>query len=362
MENLVTDAFRNPSPAFWAGKRVLVTGHTGFKGSWLSVWLHKLGSTVCGISLPAPTKPSLYQEATINELVISKTLDIRNREALIKVFDHFKPDLTFHLAAQALVRPSYQSPIETFETNVLGTANVLEALRVSDRPGIAVIVTTDKVYENLETGKPFVETDPLGGHDPYSASKAAAELVTASYDASFLNEQGLITATARAGNVIGGGDWAVDRLIPDAIRAWTNHRTLSIRSPHSTRPWQHVLEPLCGYLLLAESLSATPSLGGAYNFGPIPEEAATVRKVIEEAQTHFQFGETTFADTPQVHEAKWLALCPNKAKEFLGYDARWDIERSIQESMLWYQNFYNGKSARELTMQNIADFEATLRS
>ncbi|BCX12095.1 MAG: CDP-glucose 4,6-dehydratase [Thermosynechococcus sp.] len=269
---------------FWQGKRVLITGHTGFKGGWLALWLRELGATLCGISLPPATQPCLFELARVGEGMESHFIDIRDVESLARTVRKFAPQIVVHLAAQPLVRASYRDPLLTFATNIMGTAQVLDSLRGLDSVRVAVFVTTDKVYENREWPYPYRETDSLGGHDPYSASKAASELVVASYREAFLREQGIAVATARAGNVIGGGDWSEDRLIPDAIRAWQSGKQLFVRRPEAIRPWQHVLEPLYGYLVLAERLWDQPHLAGAYNFGPDPAEAATVRAVIEYAR------------------------------------------------------------------------------
>ena len=281
---------------FWHGKRVLLTGHTGFKGGWLALWLHRLGAHVIGISLPPTTSPNLFDLAKINELCDSHFCDIRNIEALTTLVSSAQPEVVFHLAAQPLVRHSYQKPAETFDTNVLGTAHLLDALRGLRSVKAVVMVTTDKVYRNNEWRWPYREDDILGGKDPYSASKAASEIVIASYRDSFLAEQGVAVASARAGNVIGGGDWSADRLIPDTVRSWQKSETLKIRRPNAIRPWQHVLEPLAGYLTLAEQLWKNASLAGAYNFGPPTQEVSTVRDVIELAQTAYGNGTVQYGD------------------------------------------------------------------
>jgi CDP-glucose 4,6-dehydratase len=270
-----------PDPHFWRGKRVLLTGHTGFKGAWLALWLQRLGAQVTGVALPPATEPNLFTLARVEQGVETHFCDIRSAQALALRVRAARPEVVLHLAAQALVRPGYAAPLDTFATNVMGTAHLLDALRGLPEVRVAVVVTTDKVYRNREWAYPYREDDQLGGHDPYSASKAATELVTASYRDSFLAAQGVAVATARAGNVIGGGDWAQDRLLPDAVRAWGAGETLHIRRPHATRPWQHVLEPLAAYLRLAQRLWEQPGLAGAYNFGPLPHEAASVKHVIE---------------------------------------------------------------------------------
>ena len=266
---------------FWRGKRVLLTGHTGFKGSWLALWLKRLGAKVTGIAIEPNTSPSLFELGDIQEGMISHYCDIRNLTKLQILIESVQPEIVFHLAAQPLVRASYKDPLDTFSTNIIGTANILDSLRKVESCKVAVMVTTDKVYRNKEWLYPYRESDALGGYDPYSASKAASEIVISSYRDSFLAQQGLAVGSARAGNVIGGGDWSQDRLIPDAVRAWQAGVALEIRNPKATRPWQHVLEPLAGYLTLAYKLWNQPELVGAYNFGPQPHEVASVRTVIE---------------------------------------------------------------------------------
>lgn len=349
----------NPNPSFWQNKRVLVTGHSGFKGSWMVVWLKQMGAEVCGVSLPPHTNPDLFTLAGIEELCEENHFcDIRDAKLLEKIMVAFQPELVFHLAAQALVRASYADPLATFATNVMGTAHVLEAIRQSPSVKVALLITTDKVYQNREWIWPYREEDPLGGHDPYSASKAASELVIESYHRSFLQDQTKAIASARAGNVIGGGDWSTDRLIPDAIRAWQNKETLHIRHPEAIRPWQHVLEPLSGYLLLAEKLWQQPEQTGAYNFGPLPSEAATVREVIDLASTSFVGAKVRF-DQPNessLHEAKWLALETAKAKHTLNYEPRWGLSASVGRTIDWYQKQYQGADARQLCLQDIENF------
>lgn len=346
----------NPSPAFWQNKCVLVTGHSGFKGAWLTLWLHKMGAKIYGISLEPETSPNLFELAGIRQLCqASHLLDIRKAADLAAVVQQIQPDIVFHLAAQALVRPGYRDPLQTFSTNLMGTANVLDALRNSPATKVAVMVTTDKVYKNKEWVWPYREADELGGHDPYSASKAASELIIDSYRKSFLEKQGLAVASARAGNVIGGGDWSEDRLLPDAIRAWEARQVLSIRHPQATRPWQHVLEPLSGYLLLAEKLWAAPELTGAYNFGPHTQEAATVQQVIELATTDYPNARVHLAQNTdsQLHEAGYLALEIASAKALLGFQPRWDLPRAVRQTMSWYRQLQAGSLASSLCLEDI---------
>jgi CDP-glucose 4,6-dehydratase len=349
-----------PNRNFWLGKRVLVTGHTGFKGGWLALWLHRLGARVSGISLQPNTIPNLFELARIEMLVDSHFCDIRNAEALTTHIRHVQPEVVFHLAAQPLVRQSYQEPVETFSTNVMGTAHVLDALRDLECVKAVVIVTTDKVYRNNEWHWPYREDDVLGGHDPYSASKAASEIVIASYRDSFLAQQGVTVASARAGNVIGGGDWSVDRLIPDAVRAWQKGKSIEIRRPNAIRPWQHVLEPLAGYLVLAEQLWTNTGLVGAYNFGPSTQEATPVSEVIELACKAYGSGTVRCGDgTEGPHEAGLLALEITKARQILGFEPRLTLADAIQLTMDWYRSQQAGLDPCKLCDNDIAKYEAS---
>jgi CDP-glucose 4,6-dehydratase len=344
---------------FWRGKRVLVTGHTGFKGAWLALWLQRLGAEVIGIALPPTTQPSLFALLSDKPWMQSHLCDIRNAQALASLLKIAQPEVVFHLAAQALVRASYQQPLETFETNVMGTANLLDAIRAVDTVRVVVAVTTDKVYQNREWCYPYREEDALGGHDPYSASKAAAEMVIASFRASFLQAAGVALASARAGNVIGGGDWSADRLLPDAVRAWQAKTPLLIRNPQATRPWQHVLEPLFGYLRLAEQLWTQPELAGAYNFGPSSHEVASVRQVIELAYSPYEYCVTSYENSSaQPHEANALALETAKARAVLGLQPRWSLAESVTHTMAWYRAQQAGADARDLCLAEMAAFEA----
>jgi CDP-glucose 4,6-dehydratase len=349
----------NPDPAFWRGRRVLLTGHTGFKGSWLALWLHRLGARVTGIALPPTSTPNLYTLARVGELCDSHFVDIRDVQAVADQVRRAEPEIVLHLAAQALVRAGYEDPLATYATNVMGTAHILDALRGLESVRVAVIVTTDKVYRNLEQVYPYREGDALGGHDPYSASKAASELVIASYRDAWLSDQGVAVASARAGNVIGGGDWAADRLIPDAVRAWQAGQPLPIRRPQAIRPWQHVLEPVGAYLRLAEALHAQPALAGAYNFGPHTHEAATVRQVIEQARRAYGRGDIQWGDgTEGPHEAGWLALETARARTVLGVRPRWGLDASVDRTIAWYRFQHEGADARVLCEADIQAFEA----
>lgn len=348
----------NPTPAFWAGRRVLLTGHTGFKGGWLAIWLHRLGARVTGISLTPATRPNLFELAEVGDLTASHLVDVRDAQALRGIVAEADPEVVFHLAAQPLVRASYRDPLGTFASNVQGTANLLDALRPLTALRAVVAITTDKVYRNLEQAFPYRETDALGGHDPYSASKAAAEMVIASYRDAFLAGQGIAVASARAGNVIGGGDWSEDRLIPDAVRAWAGQQRLEVRRPMAIRPWQHVLEPLCGYLVLAERLWDSPqALAGAYNFGPQTHEAATVRDVITLAQETYGQGEVDWGDGSEgPHEAGWLSLEVAKARHRLGIAPRWSLCTSVERTMHWYRRQAQGEPAIDLCTEDIDAF------
>jgi CDP-glucose 4,6-dehydratase len=349
----------NPNADFWRGKRVLLTGHTGFKGSWLALWLRRLGAQVHGFALPPDTQPSLHAVLPPEAIAHSVGGDVRDAAAVAKAVQHVRPQLVLHLAAQALVRASYAAPLDTFAANVMGTAHVLEALRGVGSVRAVVVVTTDKVYRNLEWAYPYREDDALGGHDPYSASKAASELVVASYRDAFLAKRGVAVATARAGNVIGGGDWSADRLVPDAVRAWAAGQPLFIRRPQALRPWQHVLEPLAGYLLLAEKLWAQPSLAGAYNFGPASSEAATVGDVVTMAAQAFGHGPWQAEEVPTgPHEAGWLALEVARARTVLGVQARWSLQEGVRRTMHWYRRQAQGAVPLTLCHRDIDDFEA----
>jgi CDP-glucose 4,6-dehydratase len=350
----------NPDQNFWRGKRVLLTGHTGFKGAWLLWWLHRMGAHVTGMALAPHTSPSLFTQLNGEKLCESHIVSIQDLIGVKNVVKTSKPDIVFHLAAEALVRTAYANPVSTFSTNVLGTVHLLEALRTVYIPKVVVAVTTDKVYHNREWTHPYRENDRLGGHDPYSASKAACEIAIDSYIASFLNHKVTGIAKARAGNVIGGGDWSTDRLIPDAIRAWSRNETLIIRNPQSVRPWQHVLEPLNAYLLLAEQLWDSPELAQAYNFGPPPDQASTVQEVITRAQHNFGRGQIQFAEQFEgPHEAGLLVLDNSKARHVLGIQPRWNLDEAVRRTVHWYQGLERCIDAQQLCL---ADLHAFLES
>lgn len=355
--------FTTPDPAFWRGKRVLLTGHTGFKGAWLALWLARLGAQVSGLALAPDTQPNLFGAAQVAAVLHASggcdvRCDVRDARAVAEQVQAARPQIVLHLAAQALVRAGYADPLATWATNVQGTAHVLDTLREQPDARVAVVVTTDKVYRNREWAYPYREDDALGGHDPYSASKAAAELVAASYRDAFLAAQGVAVATARAGNVIGGGDWAQDRLIPDAVRAWSAGRELLVRNPQATRPWQHVLEPLAAYLRLAEVLWHDPGKSGAYNFGPQTQEAITVENMVKLASKAYPASAVSYEKNSNfVHEARFLALEIAKARQALRIAPRWSVEQAIERSMNWYRCFARGESARSLCEADITAFE-----
>lgn len=350
---------RLPAPDFWKGRRVLLTGHTGFKGGWLSMWLHEMGARTTGVALAPNSRPNLCELAHVNELLTSCIQNIQDAPALAHILRQASPEIVFHLASQALVRPSYQQPLDTLATNVMGTAHVLEAVRTCPSVKVVICVTTDKVYRNNEWHHPYRESDHLGGHDPYSASKAASELVVAGYRDAFLTSQGIAVATARAGNVIGGGDWSKDRLIPDAVRAWQAGYPLEVRRPGATRPWQHVLEPLSSYLVLAEALWTDQTLAGPWNFGPDPAGNATVQSVVELARQAFGQGTVQYANNAHgPHEAGLLALDPSKSRQMLQTYPRWSLAETVERTMAWYRQQAQGHDARALCRQDLENYLA----
>ena len=319
-----------------------------------------MGAKITGIGLPPKSNPNLFSLLDISSISDSIFLDIREAAPLCQIIKKADPEIVFHMAAQALVRPGYRDPLETFSTNIMGTANVLDALRNLKSVKVVVAVTTDKVYKNLEHIYPYRETDAIGGYDPYSASKAASELIIASYRDSYLAMKDISVASARAGNVIGGGDWSEDRLIPDAVRAWSTNLALEIRRPKAFRPWQHVLEPLNGYLVLAEKIYIDSSLADAYNFGPKTDEAATVQTVIELAKHAYGCGDILWGDGMDgLHEASLLSLEVSKAREILGITPRWNLKETIKRTMHWYQQQKEGASAHLLCENDILTFTNT---
>lgn len=353
-----------PDPRFWQGRRVFLTGHTGFKGSWLSIWLAGMGAEVHGFSLDPPTHPSIFEDAQVSALMATDTRgDIRDRERLTSALTASRADVVLHLAAQALVRPSYSDPIGTFATNVMGTANLLAAVASVRSVTAVVVVTTDKCYENKEWLYPYRECDSLGGHDPYSASKAAAEIVTASWRSSFASAQGLHISSARAGNVIGAGDWAVDRLIPDCVRAFSVGAAVELRNPNATRPWQHVVEPLNGYLLLAERLSSEEgqSYASAWNFGPALESEATVGEIARMAASAWG-GSATIVERVEpgtLHEAGLLRLDSSLARKRLGWQPRWSLDQAIAATIEGYRLHGQVRELRRLIEKQIRAYVGT---
>jgi len=352
---------------FWKNKSVLITGHTGFKGAWLSLWLNSLGANVSGYATEPPTNPSLFELASVGICTQSTIADIRDSASLEGVFKSNQPEIVFHLAAQSLVRPSYKDPVETFTTNVIGTVNVLESIRKCKSVKAVVIVTSDKCYENRQWARGYRENDPLGGYDPYSSSKACAELVTASYRCSFFNRKDSQAgcpsiASARAGNVIGGGDWAADRLIPDLVRALIDNRSAVIRNPLAIRPWQHVLEPLSGYITLAESLWDSQSgTDQAWNFGPDEENVRSVNDVCDGMAGRFEDAAYWRRDTSKnPHEAHLLQLDSSKARRELGWESILGFEEALDWTAQWYKGYMAGKDARELTLNDIDRYQLRL--
>ena len=352
--------------SFWRGKKVFVTGHTGFKGSWLSLWLQQLGAQVTGYALEPPTKPSLFEVAQVAQGMKSVNGDVRDGTVLTNAMQKAAPDIVIHLAAQPLVRRSYADPLETYSTNVMGTVNLLEAVRKTSTVRAVVNVTTDKCYENKEWVWGYRENEPMGGYDPYSSSKGCAELVTAAYRNSFFNssnysEQQVSLATARAGNVIGGGDWAQDRLIPDIIRAIESGQRVNIRNPFATRPWQHVLEPLSGYLVLAEALfNQGSSFAEAFNFGPAEEDCKPVQWIVEHFTHQWGEGATWHLEGgTHPHEAHYLKLDCSKARASLGWSPRWHLSQALQAIITWHKAKKSHPSSqymRDLCLQQINDY------
>lgn len=347
-----------PSRQFWRGKRVLVTGDSGFKGSWLALWLNELGAEIHGVSLPPDQRPNLYSLAKVEKISKTHFVDIRQASQVRKVIGKIKPQIIFHLAAQAIVRVGYTEAKKTWETNLNGTIHLLEAARELPSLKVIIVVTTDKVYRNPEKGASFVESDPLGGSDPYSASKAAADLATSSYHQVFFQKMGVGVATARAGNVIGGGDWARDRIVPDAIRAWRRGKALLMRNPSSVRPWQHVLDSLGGYIILAEKLWKNPRLSGAYNFGPNSPDRKTVRELIQQTKGFSEKRRVMWGSSKRgPAEARVLALNNSKAKKQLGFHPVWGFRQAVGQTFDWYADQSKGGDAKKLCLENIQAYE-----
>jgi CDP-glucose 4,6-dehydratase len=347
---------------FWRGKRVFLTGHTGFKGGWLSLWLQHMGAEVHGYALPAPTSPSLFEAASVAQGMKHSVLgDLRDADALKAALADARPEVVFHLAAQPLVRRSYEAPAETYSTNVMGLVNLFEAVRAT--PGVKAVlnVTSDKCYENREWVWGYRECDPMGGYDPYSSSKGCAELITAAYRSSFFQTAGSpLIASARAGNVIGGGDWALDRLVPDTLRALEKHEPVLVRNPSATRPWQHVLEPLCGYLMLAERLlRGGAAFATGWNFGPSPEDARPVKWIVEQICARYGEGASWIASGSKgPHEAQYLALDCSKARRELGWSPKWPLLTALEKIVDWHRGYLAGEDLRRVSLEQIGVFHA----
>jgi len=357
MEKMVT---MSPFGGVYKNKRVLITGHTGFKGSWLAIWLKMLGAEVRGYALEPPSDPSNFEACGLQDKLIHIHGDVRDHKHLLSVFQEYQPEFIFHLAAQPLVRFSYEEPRTTYETNVMGTVNVLEAARVTNSARVIINITSDKCYENKEWVWGYRENDPMGGYDPYSSSKGCAELLTAAYRASFFNPNRyeahkVSLSSVRAGNVIGGGDWGQDRLIPDCIRAVSQDKPILIRNPDATRPWQHVLEPLHGYLLLAVFMyHSGPRYAGAWNFGPLNAEVLTVEEVVNKFIHYWGSGSSTIpaslnaSNSHPPHEANWLKLDCSKAHTLLHWKPRYSIDQALKETIEWFKVYYKGGGKEEM--------------
>lgn len=342
-------------PGFWSGRKVLLTGHTGFKGGWLSLWLQSMGAQLRGIALSPPTTPALFHVAHIEQSMDSCIADIRDASTIARLVKEFQPEILIHMAAQPLVRLSYQEPIDTYATNVMGTVHVLEAARRAGSVKAIVNVTTDKCYDNREWAWGYREDEPMGGHDPYSSSKGCAELVSNAYRKSFLVNDGIALATARAGNVIGGGDWALDRLIPDTLLALEKGQPVQIRNPNAIRPWQHVLEPLSGYLLLAEKLYLDgQAFAEGWNFGPRDEDAKPVQWIVNRLCQDWGTGASwRLQPGDHPHEAHYLKLDISKAKQRLHWHPRWSLEQALELITGWHRAWLEGQDMRDVCLQQI---------
>ncbi len=352
---------------FWRGKRVFVTGHTGFKGGWLCLLLKRLGAEVYGYSLEAPSKPSFYEAAGIGKLVSGETSDVADLDRLDSAFRRFSPQIVLHMAAQSLVRYAYLHPVDTYRTNVMGTVNVLEAVRRSQGVRAVIVVTSDKCYENKEWVWGYRENEAMGGYDPYSNSKGCAELVTSAYTRSYFHpdeyrHHGVAVASVRAGNVIGGGDWAADRLIPDIIRAVSDGRPVRIRHPHAVRPWQHVLEPVSAYLTLAQRLYVEgPTFGGGWNFGPDENDARPVQWIVERLMASWGDGAAwELEQGPQPHEAHYLKLDCSKARTSLDWRPRWSLTQALDRIVEWYKAYQDQRDVLQISLAQLDDFMATV--
>jgi CDP-glucose 4,6-dehydratase len=350
------------NPDFWRGKRVLLSGHTGFKGSWLSIWLQSMGAILRGIALEPPTNPALFTVARVADGMEHFIADIRDFAAVKGHMEEFRPEIVIHMAAQPLVRLSYNQPVETYATNVMGTVHVIEAARHAGSVKAIVNVTTDKCYANREWVWGYREDEPMGGHDPYSSSKACVELVSSAYRSSFLKELGIAMATARAGNVIGGGDWAADRLVPDILRALEKREVVLIRNPHAIRPWQHVLEPLSGYLLLAERLYLHGQVDAeGWNFGPSDDDTRPVQWVVEHFCENWGGGASwSLQPGSHPHEASFLKLDISKARQRLRWSPRWTLEIAIKKIAEWHKGQLKGQDMRTVCLTQINQYTFSL--
>lgn len=348
-------------PSFWAARRVLVTGHTGFKGAWLVLWLRAMGAEVVGLANAVPTEPSLYGVAGVGRDIAEVSADIRDHAAVCQALAEHRPEVVIHMAAQSLVRPSFEDPVLTYETNVMGTVNLLDAVRRAGGVRAVVNVTSDKCYDNREWDWGYREYEPKGGHDPYSSSKGCAELVTDAFRRSYFAPEpdGPRLASGRAGNVIGGGDWAPDRLLPDAMRAADAREPIRVRNPRSIRPWQHVLSPLSGYLVLVQALWQSAEYADGWNFGPADEDARPVSWIVERVCELWGEGLEWVADPgPHPHEARYLKLDSSRARQRLGWFPRWDLEQSLGQIVSWHRALDKGRDMREVTIGQIEAFAA----
>lgn len=348
--------------AFWQGKRVLLTGHTGFKGGWLALWLQSWGAKVSGFALVPSTQPNLFELARVGEGIDSRIGDLRDLPALLNVMQEVRPEIVLHLAAQPLVREGYRDPLGTYASNVMGTLHLLEAVRQTGGVRACVVVTTDKVYANHEWAWPYRENEPLGGHDPYSSSKACCELVAQSFAASYFPaaryaEHGLAMATARAGNVLGGGDFAADRLVPDVLAAWSRGEPVTLRYPQAVRPWQHALEPLTGYLQLAQGLyEQGPVVAGAWNFGPADADTCNVGDVVGRMAARWPLAPGLNIEQSELHEAGLLRLDSSRARQLLGWQPRWSLDDCLQQTLDWHQAWQRGEDMRAVSLAQLAGY------
>ena len=361
MEKMVIQKIAKPKPEFWKNKKVLLTGHSGFKGAWMSILLNSYNAEVCGISLEPITEPSLFNICNVSSKLENNFCDIRDLNRLSLIVKKFQPEIVIHMAALPLVRDSYLKPIETFETNVLGTVNLLESLRDLESVKSVLCITTDKVYKNKEQIDPYKEEDELGGYDPYSSSKAASEIAISCYRDSFLLKKNIGIASVRAGNVIGGGDWSSDRLIPDIIRAYNNNSSLEIRYPDAVRPWQHVLEPIFGYLILAENLFNDISYSDAYNFGPDSSDNVSVKSIINIAENLLQTINVNYLNQSDLlHEAGLLTLNNSKIKNKFDITPVWSYKTAVERTINWYKKLNEGCHPEKLCNDDIEFYNNTI--